>query len=270
MKPHRINFTNRAKLTRRQVDIELSPREPAPADASARGGGGGAPRTFEAQLRLPNDLPADARVFVEAFRTSPAAVMRFDYGTVGDLREPSDRRLTAFQPTGPPPSFAVKVSDTRDGVEGRLLALAKRIKPIDPSEDESQRGILLTHWRDNRGLIWELDLDYGPGPLLWIDERADPDRDLPNNPLFKATVYPEVIRRVLTHVLIDERGAGLEDDESWHGQWVRLVAEVYRYDQEPPPVDASPEEHRGWIADAVRHCGREAGLVDSIRPKQEE
>lgn len=255
----RLNYTKRKKLTRDQVRIRLTPN------------GDGRPRTFHADLTLPPDLPGDARVFVEAYRSSPAARMRFDFGTVDAVRAPApdEARLTDFNDDLPPPLFRVKVTDAREA-PGKLLAEAHQIRPFDPDEKPDQRrGILFTAWRHLDGTVWELDLDGTVGPQLFIDLTADPNHELPGRTYFKALVYPEVIRRVLTFVLIENDGAYVDDTTSWHGRWLRFPREMYGFTEETPPADASEEDKRAWIDDAVKFCARKAGLAQAMAPTEE-
>jgi hypothetical protein len=256
----RLNYTNRKKLTRDQVRIRLLP------------GANGDPRPFEADLHLPPDLPGEARVFVEAYRSSPAARMRFDFGSVHAIKPPplEQRRLAEFHDDHRPPLFRVKVTDVTHE-PGRLLADAHQIRPLDPDEQPDQRqGILYVAWRDLDGPVWAMDLEDERGPQLLIDAKADPHHDLPDRTEFKALVYPEVIRRVMTWILIDQKGESIEDPESWHALWVRFPQRSFGFSEEPPAADADDEDKRAWIDDAVRWCSRQAGFCEAIAPREEE
>jgi hypothetical protein len=248
----RLNYTKRRKLNRDQARIRLSPPEE------------GQPRSFVAELDLPGDLPGSARVFVEAYRTSPAARMRFAFGTVDALRhpQPEELRLSEF-PDDLPPLFRVKVTDATDR-RGTLLADAQRIRPQMPDEQpDHRRGILYTTWRNNDGLVWELEFDDARGPVLYIDERADPLRELPSRTDFKALVYPEIMRRALTAAFDDEHS--FEDPESWQARWVSFPRLSFGF-TEPIP----PDDREAWIESAVRWCSRKARFIDAIAPKEAE
>lgn len=256
MSIRRLNYTKRKRLTLDQVRIALSPA------------GQGRPRTFSADLNLPSGLPGDARIFVEAYRSSPAARMRFDFGTVAALQPPAAEhcRLTEFDDDLPPPLFRVKITDTNDQ-PGRLVADAQRLRPLDPDEQpDRQRGILYTQWRDNDGPVWELDiLDDRRGPVLYIDQTADPDRVLPSTLQFKAFVYPEIIRRILTEVLDDQDSS--EDPEGWQRAWLNFPRQRFGF-MVPAPTDNDDDLKKGWVDDAVRWCSRTSGFCQALAPKE--
>ncbi|MDQ3288599.1 MAG: hypothetical protein M3Q42_10150 [Pseudomonadota bacterium] len=256
MSIRRLNYTNRKKLTLDQVHISLTRPNAGPV------------RMFTAELTLPSSLPGDARVFVEAYRSSPAARMRFDYGTVSALRPPAPehRMLTEFDIELPPPLFRVKITDITKQ-PGRLVADAQRIRPVDPDEQPNQqRGILYTAWRDNNGLVWDLDiLDDIRGPILYIDETADPDRELPARTEFKALVYPEIMRRMLAKALDD----GGDDPDGWQHTWLQFPRQTFGF-MEPPPAGDDEFDNKAWIDNAVRACSRAAGFCAAMAPKESE
>ena len=258
-----FNYTNRRGLSRQQTQITLS---------SAKDAGDGV-RTFDAQLDLPDKLPGDALVFVEAYRGSPPARMRFKWGTVADPQPQADRRLKDFANDARPPLFRVKVTDVSDR-PGRLLANGSQIRPTDPDESpDTKRGILYTLWADNEGLVWKVNFEYHEGPQLIIDESADPDKQLPYQKAFRALVYPEIIRQVLTRLLFgeDDGGAGELDDDTldWPKRWLYFPRDSFGYAEAPPPTSAEPQDKRDWIEEAVCHCARKAGFCSMMAPKEE-
>ena len=108
----RFNYTGRKKIPRDSIHITV-----------LKGLEG---REFEANIRAADlDLPADARLFIEAHHKSD--YMRFDFGTVGAQRPPADRRLTAFY-EGARILFRVKVVAVGDQA-GKIIAEADQIKP---------------------------------------------------------------------------------------------------------------------------------------------
>lgn len=254
MSIRRLNYTKRKKLTLDQVHITLAPL------------GQGRPRTFNANLTLPSGLAGHARVFVEAYRSSPAARMRFDFGTVSDLRAPAaeQRRLTEFDDDLPPPLFRVKITDNNEQ-PGRLVADAQRIRPLDPDEQpDKQRGILYTQWRDNDGPVWELDiLDDIRGPVMYIDQTADPHKELPGRIEFRALVYPEIMRRMLTRALDDSR----DDPEGWQHTWLQFPRQMFGF-MDPPPNGDDSDANKDWVDTAVRACSRSAGFCQAMAPKE--
>lgn len=258
MPSRNFNYTKRLKLKRELIDIRLAAN------------GEGQPKTFTADLKLPGSLPAEARVFVEAYRNSPAARMRFDWGTVEQPRPPADLHLTDFVGISRPPLFRVKVTDITEN-PGRLLADASNIKAVDPDQKTQQRrGILYIDWADNDGLPWVLDLEYHSGPCLYIDESADPHHEWAGDPMFRGLVYPEVIRRVLHHVLIENPDSAEDDDAGWPRQWLDFPRKMYGFDVEAPASDDEDAEKSQWISEAVRHCAQAGRFVERLAPKEED
>lgn len=248
----RLNFTKRKKLTRDQVRIRLSERTD------------GEPRAFNADLSLPADLPADALVFVEAQRSSPFARMRFPWGTVGALRPPDKRVLSEFPEELGPPVFRVKVTSA-DGTRGKLLAEAHRIKAVDPSEmPDNRRGILPISWQNNDGLVWRLEIDDSSGPRLYIDETADPYRDLPARAYFRALIFPEVMRQVLTYILRD--ADSLDELDTWRQAWISLPRLSFGFTEAYPREDDQTEQD-AWVDSAVKWCARRVGFCRAMAPE---
>jgi hypothetical protein len=84
----RFNYSGRKKIRRPAVQLRLVPQPNEPP-------------VFDAAIRLEGlDLPSAARVYVEAY--FHASYMRFDFGRVGDIRPPEDRRLTDIDGGRPP------------------------------------------------------------------------------------------------------------------------------------------------------------------------
>jgi hypothetical protein len=248
----RLNFTKRKKLTRNEVSIRLTDRVD------------GEPRRFEAHLNLPAELPADALVFIEAQRASPFARMRFPWGTVGALRPPADTTLTDFPEELGLPVFRVKVTSAQ-GARGKLLAEAHRIRPVDPSEvPDKRRGILPISWKDNDGLVWQLDINDSSGPRLYIDKTADPYGDLPSQAHFRALVFPEVMRQVLAFIVRDEDS--LDEPGTWRHAWMSLPRQTFGF-TEPCPSTSDETVKDEWVNDAVKWCARKAGFCRAIAPE---
>src|SRR5690606_301045 len=89
----------------------------------------------------------------------------------------------------------------------------------------SRQGLLYIGHQDLDGVVWELDVERAEYiPTLWIDTEADPARELARNPKFIALVYPEVLRGVLTHLIIDEEMNTIDDDSEWGHEWYQLAA----------------------------------------------
>lgn len=253
MSIRRLNYTKRKKLTLDQVNIKLS-QSP-----------GNQLRIFNAELSLPSDLPGNARVFVEAYCSSPATRMRFDFGTVDAVTPPPEeqRCLKDFS-SDASPLFRVKVTDVCQN-PGKILAEAHQIRPVDPNRNK--RGILFTKWDELNGPVWELDLYNDDGPVLLIEKTIDPHCELPRQPIFQALVFPEIIRRVLTWVLSDDEIDNLDDPTKWHSKWLDFPRVTFDFTEPVPKQDDDAYTRMQWVNEAVKWCSRRRGFCKAFDPK---
>jgi hypothetical protein len=211
------------------------------------------PLRFEAALQLDGyGLPADARVFVEAYRQT--TWVRFDFGTVAALRAPDDCTLAAFE-TSDGLLFRVKVT-AATGAVGRLLAEADQLPPLNRSDDaEEPREPLLTVTGQDLGQeIFRVDFT-GARPMLLMNRAVGDWRALARSPSFACLIYPQVVREILTRVLHIEGHYELEPESDWKAQWLRFASQIPG-GSEPP--DSKPEEHEldDWIDSIVAAFGR--------------
>jgi hypothetical protein len=161
--------------------------------------------------------------------------------------------LTEFDvPTGI--LFRVRVVQPPGQDHHKLLGEADGIQFVKAGEASDQRRPLLEPVPDTLDqLLWRLDLESDP-PRLLVNKDAKPTwKDLARSPQFIAFVYPEVLRRLLIRVLIDEQWT--EDDEAgWQGDWVQFARNIGGLGPLPPP---DPKQDReAWIEDAVAGFAR--------------
>lgn len=258
----RMNYTKRNNLQNSDVQVALGPEN------------GAGVRTFTVELDLPNTLPASAMLALEAYNSSPPVRMRFDLGTVGSPRilTPEEAVLTDFPREVETPLFRLKAIDP-DENRGKLLADARQIRPINAADKkEARQGLLYIGHRKLEGLVWDLEVDRpGEEPTLWIDTEADPARELPRDPKFVALVYPEVLRGVLTHLIIDEKMCGIGDEDEWGHAWFTLASELPGMAGEHPPTPEDDEDvRRQWIGQAIRAFALKIRACERVAPAQEE
>ncbi|MCG7357657.1 hypothetical protein MHL39_13530 [Roseomonas mucosa] len=161
-------------------------------------------------------LPADARVYVEAYVKSSS--MRFPFGTVGAVLPPSDRRLPDLD-EGAGVLFRVLVVDEKDAI-GRLLALADQVPPA--AEEADRQSLLPIQLVDLDQEIWRLEVDPSSPPRLLLNNRFPglKQRFL-SEPLLMGAVLPVAVRDALRTM------AGQDDGErEWIGKWRRYVHEL--------------------------------------------
>ena len=232
-----INSTGRQRILREHVVVSIRPAE------------GDEASIFDIDLDLAGyGFPPDALVRVEASRSN--AGQTWDYGTVGRRSEPPDeeRRLTEFR--GKPPPFRVVV--VADGDTGELLGSAMHVMPRLPLDS-------LIHLQEQDGLgdeVWRIEYDNLDEPPVLLVNRSIPGASdiVRNDAAFRALVMPEVLRAILTRILLV---AGEDPDSNEGGAWLDWLqfARSHFPDRDIPPLsDGSPniEAALAWIDDAVR------------------
>jgi hypothetical protein len=242
--PRRINWTGRSRISRTDVRIHIQ-------EAS--------PPVFSVDVNLNSyGLPADAAVVVEAYRG--VLWRRFDFGTVG---LPIAREALTLDAFGESDGvlFRLKVLDA--GGAGRILAEADRLRAVEREQESRPRKSLLDPVADDLGdQVYRLDVSFETGPQLILN-RALPDwRGTAKSAVFRALVYPTVLRDVLK-VALENRD---DDEESWVQHWLRFA-------QSLPGTVSPPEETEGqeaaeeWIADVVDAFCRQhqlrAGFIEA-------
>lgn len=236
----RLNYTGRIKIQR--GDLKFSTQETS-----------GAFR-FDAKLHLIDyDLPADALVFVEAYRQT--TWMRFPFGTVANLQPPENLALSEFE-TIEHIKFRVKVTQAQD--EHVLLAVADRIPLALPDENADRESLLPVHPAELGDELWQVDLQ--DEPCLRVNKSATADwRQLAQSPLFVALVYPAVLRQILGHIL-DEGYRDTDDELEWRSKWLRFATLLPGVDPDIPATDEGDDAARRWAEDAVAAFAKKLAL----------
>lgn len=242
--PQRLNWTNRKRIERADVSINLV-RDPDGA-------------SFGARIDLSGyALPAECRVVVEVYRQT--TWRRFDFGTVAFVRPATSCRLEAFgDPDGV--QFRVKVlSGGRD--DGRIWAEADRVPVTSPDQrDAGRRSLLNTRGDDLEEEVWRLDFDdTRAGPMLVVNNRLGDWRQAVQTLPFRSLVYPELFRRVLTKALDD-----LDvDEKDWHADWIAFAGRMPGV-SEVPDVDASDDAQAEWVEEAVKAFCRQQRFAEKF------
>jgi hypothetical protein len=204
MSINRLNYTGRRRINRRDVRIVIYDR-------------GIQPPEFDADLRLKEyRLPADALVFVEAYRQT--RWMRFEFGRVGALVPPIDRTLGEFD-CAEGILFRVRVTSAA-GRKGVVLAEADQIRAKRSDNLDDERVPLLPVQPADLGhLVWKVD--FSDDPVLLINRTLD-WRAVASSPPFRSLVCPAALREVLTRILFQEDYPDLEDWGDWKAKWLRF------------------------------------------------
>ena len=241
----KLNFTERIRIKPNAVHLALR-RE-------------GGVLAFDAMISLDAlAVPPDAKVYLDAYYR--ASSMRFDYGSVGHLRPPEDRRLTAID-SGNVVRFVLKIVGSRTD-HGRILA-ASRVVTVSERDGPGRRVSLLpVNFRDLGEEVWALDFDGASGPVLELNSRIDGiQRMATADPKFFALVYPAAIRQILGEILFVERIDPSEDGDEWSTLWIRWGARLAG----PPPADADDDfMKREWVDEVARAFCAERSVVERL------
>jgi hypothetical protein len=234
----KLNFTDRIKVPRSAVSIALR------RDATGL-------LVFDPLLALTDiALPADARVFVEAFYR--ASYMRFDCGTVGRPAIPEMRRLTDIDSDNLV-RFRVKVVGRSLSDEHRVLAASPDITIAAAGPGASGRiSLLPVNFRDLGEQIWRVEIETNQAVLELNSRIASIEQMARTDMKFFALVYPAAVREILTHiVLVEQYGADEEADE-WWSLWLRWAAALM-----PDPLPEDVDDRPAWISSVVAaFCAR--------------
>ena len=233
----RLNYTGRRKIQRSSVTVRLVRLRD---DDYAF--------TVEADL-AGYRFPPQASVYVEAYNA--VAYQRYEFGTVADIRQPADTRLDQLTATGLP-KFRLKIVD-RSEHHGRLLGVADKLIPLRPEEDEARKqSLLAVDFRDLGERVWRLDLD--DWPVLELNNRIEDIGEIARSGYtFLGLVYPEVVRRILHEIIVEQELTDPEfDDSEWQTLWLRYACRLPGV--EAPPEGNSDEARQAkadWIERAV-------------------
>lgn len=250
----KLNYTGRQRIPRSRVEVDVRQDDLGI-------------RAFDMKLHLDGlVLPGESHVYVEAYHRS--GYQRFDFGTLEKMRIPGDRRLTRLSKSAIP-LFRVKIVDTSDN-HGRILASVDKIRPqrVNDLPADSQT-LLHVEYEDLGNRIWELDLE-GDWPTLRLNAGAGEISFIAvSDHRFLSLVYPEVVRQILTRVLIqdDHTDPDFNDGGDWPTLWLRL-ASGFPGMSPPPKTDKAEREH--WIESAVEAFSVKCNLLERFNKASQE
>ena len=242
----RLNYTKRKRIAQAHARVALIQRKNLASE-------------FEVNLALESySLPAEARVFVEAYRQT--TWMRFDYGTVAQTRRPADRRLIEFE-TADAILFRVRITSGSPRI-GLLLAEADSIRPRLPEESDDNRIPLLPVRSDN-DLGEELfKLEFDSRPVLLVNQKVGDWKVVTRDPTFFSLVYPTAPRQVLTRIVIGEKYTDTEDFEDWRSQWLRFAMSFAGVADTVPNPEDDPDAVYDWIDRVAGAFSRKHSMLD--------
>lgn len=212
---------------------------------------------FDADLRLAHyRFPHNAEIWVEAHRQN--LWMQWPWGTFSAIRVPANRQLTEFDvPDGV--LFRVRVVQPPGPESHKLVAEVDGIQPVKAGAADDRRRHLLVPVPDALDQeLWKLDLEQEP-PQLLVNRDAKPSwKQLARSPHFVALVYPEVLRRILTNILIEDDWSEDDEGSDWQSDWIRFARNLGGLPLLPQPGLKSDRD--AWISGAVAAFARRMQL----------
>lgn len=246
----RFNYTDRRRIRREDARVSLRYRE----DDTP---------IFSVDLSLNRyRLPGTANVFIEAYRPATSSFMRFDWGTVQRPAPAQSRNLADF---GTPDGILFRVKIVEGGEVGRvgpahLLALAERIRPqlVDNVVQQSF-SLLNVVPSEDLSEVWRVFFpEDGDEPVLLINRAlVDHYHALVRDDRFIALALPQILRLILTRILIIEKFSSHEDSSDWRSQWLSLCRKLPGVLDAPTPAieEAGQLENEGelesWIDEVI-------------------
>jgi hypothetical protein len=227
----RLNFTSRRRISKNHVTISVT--------------GIGGIETFSAELELGSyGFPDSATVIIEAFRQ--LELVRFEFGTVGSLTPPASCRLSEFG-TLAGLRFRIKVVSTAEP-RGQLLAVGDRITPHNAEQQSLSRVPLLAVRAQDLGReVWRLD--FADEPLLLVNPRVVAKKKLVQSVEFQSLVLPEILRSILSRILLVEQMRISDDSDEWTSRWLKFAESMPGVGTVPDEAD--PESDLDWIDAAI-------------------
>jgi hypothetical protein len=247
----RLNYTARQRLDRGAIQLSL-------ADPDER------PARVRAAVRLPQGLPAHARIHLEAHQRTTR--MRFDFGTV---ERPGFAEGFAVLSEFDDPNavlFALKVTAAHGEHAGLLLADRDGMR-IDAADADEDRESLLPVAPGELGEdVWRLDFGSA-GPMLMFNRTITDWRSFAVENRVRSLIYPAVLRQVLTRILIIDDWVDLEDKDDWRTKWLVFAHSFEGAGDLPEAPNIADKQ--GWIDDAVMAFSTRARFMTRLAADSE-
>jgi len=220
----RINQTGRKKIPRSDITINVREHQGKPA--------------FSADFRFDDSLPTDGALYVEAY--SGNTLQRFDFGTVGTLREPASTALDQLDLSSPV-KFRVKVVD-ESGHSARLIASADGLRSEEDAEEERKSSLMIFKSVPLGSLTWKVVCGDDDGmPVLYLNNRIPAVKDtLLQDPVFRGLVLPGALREVLYSILTNLDDGGEPAEGSWQERWLDFAFGIC-------PPDSGAGMNHDWV-----------------------
>jgi hypothetical protein len=157
--------------------------------------------------------------------------------------------------------FRLKVVETEDRA-GRIAAMASGIRPTEPTESP-QSSLLPVTVEPLDGVVYRVDFPDNDLPRLVLSKHLNEVCDqgikaIAKTPQFVALVYPEVMRQILTKILVIDGMTDDDDEESTSAAKWKRFAKLRNPEPIPAQEDGSdPGPVLDWIDQVVSKVAEE-------------
>ena len=237
---NRFNFTGRRRILESQAKVHVT-KDAKPLKVILE-------QTFSSS----SHYKPDDRVMLEAIRRTRRE--RQELGVIGNLKKDTTVEFAMFA-DGNEVYYRLSVVDPQTN---RLKGMAKRLKDADreqkPTDLDPILPVALSQNEDELGhRFWMVRFTGSEGPTLVISSRKFASYEPVKSAEFRAFVWPEALRQVLTYAYIQ----CWDGFPSWAGKWKTFAEQMLG---EPGAPEAEPQSPDGdymmktadWIDAVVR------------------
>jgi hypothetical protein len=246
----RFNYTSRKKISHSgsspEVKVSLMHEGGPPFDLVAA-----------VSLKRASDFPKDARLILEA--THGPYRERYDLGTRPNSSKEYRKLLRHISPDAA--VFKFKIVDRK----GILLARSARIKPekLGESGNENPSDGFISVESVDMDSVWRLRLEDAALPVLEVNRDFDVKARLNADPVFKAAIFPAVLRELLYRYL-----ACADDDDQWCVTVLEFAQSFVEDDFPEIPrekvFELGDSEQNNWINAVIDRYTRQGGFNNAF------
>ena len=215
---------------------------------------------FEINKSMADSFNPESKLVIEAYyRTT---YMRFEHGTIGTIKVPPQRYLTAFSDPNLI-KFRVKVISQNGMIEG----LADKVKPDSDDDETHKESIIKVANRNLDGAIWQMEFSEDDNPIILIDSDIDKNH-LNHNTELKVSIIPHAFQQILTEIIFfshDDFDYTTEDlDNDWRARWWLFCESLNRKLTSEEIKDMDDDEMKDWIDETVACFSRKMGYKEEL------
>ncbi|MHA1409927.1 MAG: hypothetical protein ACTSQY_06425 [Candidatus Odinarchaeia archaeon] len=231
----RLNYTSRKRINKSNIKISII--------------GEAEEKSFIVSADF-NDLtlPGESKIYIEAYYRMMES-QRYFFGTINKFSHPDDTSLGVLGLTANLKFRIVIVDDN-----GKILSSAENIKIEGAVKEDS---LLPVDKDDLEYLLWNIKMEgEDGGPILVLNEKIPAIKTVAaHDPRFIHSVYPAVLREILTHIAVHSNIDLHSPDVDWQSNWILFSERIFI----PPPegrYSDAKNEIIEWIEGVVKEFSR--------------